>query len=182
MRGAMTLDQLENCIPIVRGRLDDELEMQSEYYWQAAKQSAYAVSRRDDASAKLKEIDATIYKELNVPEGEGGKLPSDAKILRELALDVRHLAQERLIRQAQLEVNLWTGMVESFNKRNAMLGRLGEMMVSGILQRDSIPGPRSEVERDRRSMAAARHSQAAAAEGTGSAPAAARSRTSLLDG
>lgn len=120
-------------MPIAKNRLDDEFEMHAEVQLHIGEEMAKFSARKDEAKESLARVDAEIYQEVAARD----ERLSDAKILREVVRDDRHIRAHQLYVAATRELARWTNLYDSWRSRGYMLRSLADLWISNYYAPDS---------------------------------------------
>ena len=123
-----TLEQLQGFLPINKDKLDEELERNSQLFWEASDQYAEAANKRDQAKQVLAQLDANIgaqFRQTSVDR------VSEAKVTEFIEANLEHVQQYRMYLNYKFEAERWGGMKDAFEQRLHALRGLVSLTTMG---------------------------------------------------
>ena len=145
------ITDMEDELKIDENRLEDELKRHPELRNDVGKELAYAISRRDEAKQRVKEIEADCAKtyreaaEIEQKAGGRTKASTEKEIESAVILDRDVQKAKRILIHAELDVNLLEALTNSFKDRGYAIGRLVDLWLDRYYDKESVHKPEEKI-------------------------------------
>lgn len=123
---------------IDRNHLDDELEMQSEYYYAVSERYTEACENRDRSKDRLTTAQNRAIDTARRKYSEAGTKFTEAQLTQESLLDSNYQAELELHGRYRKEAADWANMQESFRSRGYMLRELCHLYSANYFTTNSV--------------------------------------------
>lgn len=144
-RSEPTLAELEAALQIREDELETECQEQAVMFYNAARASALAISRRDWAKQALVELESELDGKIRHQAEVAGDRITEGAIKSQIKLERRYQKAAAEVATLNIEVGKWAALRESYDHRKEMLKLMVRLYLANYFSDIEVRGTENDM-------------------------------------